>query len=331
MSIVNIRVYAITVSLLLLFACTDKEPASIATADVSIAVSTSPLSTPVFVAKKKGFFKKHGVNVTLQRRHGGHISLKAVLAGEADYATTSDYPIMINAFKRSDYEVIATFVSSDNDVKMMADKRKNILAAANLKGKNVGVVTGGSSHYFLDRFLLFNAMKLEDVVVKHVGPEKMPDALASGEVDAIAVWEPSGYLAKKKLGANLQIFPAKDYYRETFNIVGLKKTISDNKEVNIRILRALIDASEFIQGSPKEAQQIIIEELSLDKEFIDWIWDDFAFRVSLEQTLLITIENEARWAVENGIVSSDQAPNYLEYINSKPLSSVDRGLVRLVQ
>ena len=183
----NISTYLLLLSFLFLSACTDKEPASTFKADISIAVSTTPLSTPVFVADKKGFFKKQGLNVTLQRRHGGYKCLKTVLDGQADFATTSDYPIMINAFKRSDFEVITTFVSSDNDVKMMADKRKNIMTPADIKGKNVGVVIGGSSHYFLDRFLLFNAMKLDDVVIKSINPEKMPEALVSGEVDAIAV------------------------------------------------------------------------------------------------------------------------------------------------
>jgi NitT/TauT family transport system substrate-binding protein len=305
----------------LLSACTDKQESGSFKATTSIAVSETPLSAPVFVAAKMGYFRKHGLDVTLERYNGGHKCLKAVLDGNTEYGTSSDYPIMINSFKRSDYEVLATFVSSDNDVKLMADRRKNITYPSDIKGKRIGVVSGGSSHYFLDRFLLFNNMKLDDVEIQHTSPEKMPAAITAGEVDAIAVLEPYAYLAREKLGDNLISFPAKDYYCETFNLVGLKKTVKENGDVAIRIIKALKEAEDFIESSPEQAQQIVIDELKIDQKFIRSIWSDFDFRLSLEQSLLLTLENEARWAIENKIVDEKFSPNFLGYINPAPINA----------
>ena len=209
---------------------------------------------------------------------------------------------------------------------MMANRHSGISTPEDIKGKKVGVVKGGSSHYFLDRFLLFNAMQLDDVDLRHISPEKMPDALVSAEVDAIAVWEPYGYLTRKKMPDDLLLFRAKDYYRETFNIVAKKNTIAKDNEVPRRMILALREAEEFIQSSPVEAQRIVVNELGLDEEFIVWIWDDFSFKLSLDQALLLTLENEARWAVENGIINSDKTPNYLEFVNPIPIKSVDSSL-----
>lgn len=323
--------YALLFPLVLLSACTDKQEEKPFKGSTSIAVSETPLSAPIFIASKMGYFSKYGLDVRLERFNGGHKCLKAVLDGKTEYGTTSDYPIMINSFKRSDYEVLATFVSSDNDVKLMADRRKNITSPVDIKGKRIGVITGGSSHYFLDRFLLFNNMKLEDVVIQHISPENMPAALFSGEVDAIAVWEPFGYLAHEKLGKDMVIFQAKDYYRETFNLVGMKKTIKENKEVTIRIIKALQEAEDYIQSSPKEAQQVIVNELKLDKQFIEWIWNDFNFKISLEQSLLLTLENEARWAIENKIIEGQGIPDYLEYVNPEPIKDVGKGLSNIMR
>jgi NitT/TauT family transport system substrate-binding protein len=326
----NIRYFLWTVCFLLLTACSDSQYVG-PTKAVSIAVSTTPLSAPVYVAQKKGYFKKYGLDVTLKSFHGGHKCLKAVLADKVDYATTSDYPVMLNSFKRTDFEIIATFVSSDNDVKMMANKRSAISTPEDIKGKRVGVVKGASSHYFLDRFLLFNDMQLDDVDLRHISPENMPDALVSAEVDAIAVWEPYGYLTSKKMPDDLLLFPAKDYYRETFNIVAKKDTIAANVEVPQRMILALREAEAFIQSSPIEAQRIVVKELGVDEEFILWIWNDFSFKLSLDQTLLLTLENEARWAIENGIVNSNKTPNYLEFVNPLPIKSVDSKLSTIVQ
>lgn len=321
----NIKLFLWTVCFLLLTACSDSQYTGPAKT-LSIAVSTTPLSTPVYVAQHKGYFKKYGLDVTIKNFHGGHKCLKAVFADKVDYATTSDYPVMLNSFKRADFEIIATFVSSDNDVKMMANRHSGISTPEDIKGKKVGVVKGGSSHYFLDRFLLFNAMQLDDVDLRHISPEKMPDALVSAEVDAIAVWEPYGYLTSKKMPDDLLLFRAKDYYRETFNIVAKKNTIAKDNEVPRRMILALREAEEFIQSSPIEAQRIVVNELGLDEEFIVWIWDDFSFKLSLDQALLLTLENEARWAVENGIINSDKTPNYLEFVNPIPIKSVDSSL-----
>ncbi|MGD8783985.1 MAG: ABC transporter substrate-binding protein [Thioalkalispiraceae bacterium] len=315
--------------MLLITACSEPQQDKFS-ADASIAVSATPLSAPVFIAATLGLFDKYGLNVTLKKFNGGHICLNEVLDGRAHFGTASDYPIMLNSFKRKDFEVLASFVSSDNDVKLMANKHE-IPRTADLKGKTIGVVKGASSHYFLDRFLIFNSLKLNEMIVRHVNPEEMLNALADGEVDAIAVWEPFGYIASKKLGNELNIFPAANYYHETFNLVALKSDDQRHYEISKRVLQALKESIRFIRTSPGQAQDILKNELDLDDKFIDWIWQDFDFRLSLDQTFLLTLENESRWAVEHGLTETKELPNYLEYVNTKPLLSVDPAMVNIIK
>ncbi len=316
--------------LFLLSACSDQGQQDTFKAKTSIAVSATPLSAPFFVAAAKGYFSKHGIDVILKKYQGGHLCLKAVLDGESEFGTASDYPIMLNAFKRNDYKVLVTFVSSYSDVKLLTN-RKKISHVSELKSKRIGVVTGGSSHYFLDRFLLFNSLKLGDVSIEHINPEKMPDALQQGQVDAIAVWEPFGYVTSQKLGSDLNIFEADNFYRETFNLVAMKKHGKDKSGVERKVILALQDSIAFIHEHPKEAQSILVKELNLDDKFIDWIWGDFDFRLSLDQALLLTLENESRWAMENKVVKKGALPNYLKYIDTAPLLSIDKSAVGIIQ
>lgn len=314
----------------LVYGCTDSEVSTNLAGKTRIAVSKTPLSAPLYIAEEKGFFKRHGVNVEIIELVGGHRCLKAVLAGNADMGTTTDYPIMINSFTRADYAVLATFVSSENDVKLMANRKNAIQAARDLKAKTVGIVKGGSSHYFLDRYLLFNGMQLKDVITIHINPEEMPAALQAGKVDAISVWEPYGYLAHKRLGSDLNILMEISPYRETFNLVTDKNYMKNHPEVATRVLRALKDSVDFMAKQPRQAQEIVIRRLGLDSEFIDWVWKDYRFLLTLDQALIVTLENESRWAVENNIVSASDLPNYLDYIIPGPLKGVDASAVTVI-
>jgi NitT/TauT family transport system substrate-binding protein len=41
------------------------------------------------------------------------------------------------------------------------------------------------------------------------------------------------------------------------------------------------------------------------------VWKDFNFRVDLQQSQLITMEEEARWALARGYVEKEPMPNFL--------------------
>lgn len=289
----------------------------------SIAVSRTPLSAPFYVAKEKGFFAEEGVTPEFLDLAGGHRCLKAVLDNKADMGTASDLPIMFNSFKRDDYVISATFVTSNNDVKIMATKDSRIQSPKDFSGKKVGVILGASSQFFLDFFLLNNGLSPQDIEVVGLSPEKMPVALANGDVDAISVWEPFGYKAKEMLGENLRIFPHEQIYRETFNLVASRAFHNSNSEIVGKVLKALKKSIEFINVHPAEAQKVVAHELGHDQKFIQWIWDDFHYDLTLDQGLLITLEDEAKWAVKNGLVSRKTIPNYLEFIDTAPLKKVN--------
>ena len=288
-------------------------------ADVSVAVSKTPLSTPWYIAEHQGFFKKERVNVKIVDMIGGHRCLKAMLSGEVNMATTSDSPIAFQSLHNKKFKILTTFVTSYNDVKLMTKKSSGILKARHLIGKKVGTVIGASSHYFLVKFLIDNNVNPNKIEVVHVKPNAMPKALASGEVDAISVWEPYGYISKSLLKDDLHILPAKKTYRETFNLVSNEKFIINNEKNAEKIIRALKNASDFIQNKPEKAKRIVYERLKLDGKFVDSIWDDFNFNLKLDQLLITTIEDQAYWLIESKRIKTTLIPKYLDFIDKKYL------------
>ena len=324
------KICLLSMLLVSIVACdSDKSSSTIEPVTLTIAVSKTPLSAPFFIAEEKGFFSEQGITANLQLSSSGHHCLNMVLRGEAEMGTASDYPVMIQSFQHDNYAIVATFVSSGDDVKLIAHRRA-VTQPKELKGKKIGTVTGASSHFFLDRFLLFNNLSLDDVHVVHIRPEDVPKALENGTVDALSAWEPYGYLSHKLMAEKILFFPSKNYYRETFNLVFSKKYIQDHPQVVVRTLQALNKAIEFIHQQPEQAQQILIKRLQLDNDFIAWVWQDLNFQLSLDQSLIKTLEAESEWAIKNNIVKTSREINYTRYLYLDALNEVDSNMITVI-
>lgn len=303
-----------------------------ASQELVLAVSTTPLSLPILVADSQGYFAAEEVSVRTVECIGGQRCLKLLLDGQVQLATATDLPVMFNSFERSDYAILATFVSSVRDLKLVTRKSSGITVAMHLTGKRVATVTGASAHYFLDSYLQFNDVDPKKVVVVALPPEQMARALERKEVDAVAVWEPFAYLTLKALGADGAILPSPNIYTETFNLVADKRTIAAREGDLVKVLRALERGQNFIREQPRQAQAILLQRLKLDQAFVDWAWSDLDYRMSLDQSLVSTLRAEARWALREGHVDAGKRiPNYLDFVHPAPLRRAVPGAVTLVK
>lgn len=287
-------------------------------AGLTIAVSRTPLSLPFYVAETQGYFAAEGVQVALKEVIGGHRSFQQMLDGEADLATASGTVIMFNSFKRDDFAVVASFVTSSNDTKLILGNGASISSPQQLAGKRIGTVVGASSHYFLDTWLIFNGVDPKSIRLSNHQPEAMATALAKGEVDAVAIWEPFAFQALKAVPGT-RLLPDHGAYVMSFNLIGNKKLLELRDDDLARVLRALLRAEQFIQSEPAGAQAILRARLKLDQDFIDWIWPHYKYRISLDQSLITTLEGEARWARQEKHVIAGRSPNYLRFLHPQPM------------
>ncbi len=152
---------------------------------VTLGISKSFLSIPVYIAQEQGYFANEGLDITIQEYPSGKLATQGMLAGEMDISTVADLPIVYNSFTREDFCIFATFTSSYSFVKMIARKDKGIQTGTDLKGKKAGANRGTSSHFFLATFLIHNHLSISDVEMVHIKTVDLPDALNNGEVDAV--------------------------------------------------------------------------------------------------------------------------------------------------
>jgi len=275
------------------------------------------LSLPFFVADNQGYFAAEGLKLTIQDVIGGHRTMQQLLEGTADLATSSEAVVMFTSFQRSDFAVIASFVSSEDDVKIVTRAESGITQPKDLAGKIVGTVTGAASHYYLETLLLLHGVSPKAVQIRNIQPENMAKALKNGDVDAISIWEPFPFKALKAVPG--------------FNLIVHKKHLGTRDAELVKLLRALEHAQQFITAQPLKAKAILREKLKLEQDFIDWIWPSYNYRLTLDQSLLTTLEGEARWARQEGLVKGDKSPNYLNFIYAGPLSKVRSSAVSIIR
>jgi len=298
---------------------------------VTIGVAKTPLSSPVVIALTQRHFANEGLDVTMKEYGSGRRTLESMFAGEVDISTVADTPIVFSGFDRQDYSIFATFVYSYRDSKIIAYKDKNINTGADLKGKKVGAYIGTSGHFFLGLCLTHNNLSVSQVELINIKTVDLPASLRNNEVDAISIWEPFGYEAKQLLQDKAIELPCSEIYRTTFNFAVMKDFARDHPETLEKFLRAIDNAVTFIKNNKEKSQAIVAESLNLDEKNVSAIWDDYVFEIFLDQSLLLSWEDIARWAIENKFTDKTKVPNYLNFIYLNGLEAVKPDAIAVIR
>ena len=287
-------------------------------------------SCPIFVAQEKGYFAIEGVVATLQPHTSGKAALDSALQGQADLATVADVPVMFAAMRGEPVAIVATLSSSEKDHGIVGSKDKGVSTPADLKGKRIGVSLGTSGQFFLDAFLIRQKLTSDDVTARNFKPEELAGALASGEVDAVAAWQPYLEASLDQLGDRGSVFYGEGTYELAYNIAGKLDYVASHPEAIQRVLRAVIRGSRLCQDSSEAAQAIVGPAMKADAVDLKRLWPSYRFRVSLDQSLLLALEDQTRWAIRNNLTGATGMPNYLNVLHLDALRAVAPGAVTVI-
>jgi sulfonate transport system substrate-binding protein len=178
--------------------------------------------SPVLVAANSLYPQK------LEVPSGGVVS---ITSGAADLATNAETQLLRESVANPDLRIIMTV--SESFYRLVARRSAGISKLSDLKGKRILVPRLTSAHYYLVAMLRSAGLNEEDVkLVSMPAPPPTPpgqvptppskfrsaEALARGEVDAIATFEPEPAVAVRLLGNDAIVFQDRKVYREAFNL-----------------------------------------------------------------------------------------------------------------
>lgn len=289
--------------------------------ELTLAVTQHPLSLPLYVADEQGFFAAEGLRVRMVSCVTGARCMRQLFDGAADVATAARTPIMFSSFERSDFAILGTYGSSE-DHKLLTRRGAGIERPDQLRGRRIGVTFGTSGQYFLEAYLLMNGVDPRSVRAVNLAPDALLAAVASGEVEALVAWEPFAWRAMRGMEDGVVALPAEGVHRLSFGLVASRKLVGVRDRELSALLRAVDRALRFIREQPQKARQVLAARTSADMGFAEAVFPALHFRLALEQSLVKTLEAEARWAIREKHVAAKAVPNFLPLLHVAPLRAV---------
>lgn len=176
-------------------------------APLKIAYSDWPGWVAWEIAIQKGWIKQAGVEAEFLWFEYGP-SMEAFTAGKVDAVmVTNGDALVTGANGAKNVIIMLTDYSNGND---MIVAKPGIKSVKELKGKKIGLEVGVVEHLMLLNALKKSGMTEADVTIVNTPTGQTPQVLASGQVDAVAAWQPNAGQALKAVAGSTAIYTSAD-------------------------------------------------------------------------------------------------------------------------
>ncbi len=296
---------------------------------LTLGVYPSEYNSLVYIAVDKGYFTANGLKVTLKNYTSGSVAIDGLLKGEVDISTGSEFVIARNVMLNANITALGS-LSKYLNVYLVARTDRDINTPNDLVGKKIGVSLGTAIQFFLGRYLEVNGLAQNQVSIVNMNFAESPNALSNGTVDAVATFQPYINQIQSLMAPNVSVWPmqADQYgYFDAICTWNWKNTHSDLIE---SFLKALTQAENFNVNHKDEAITLVARDLNSNKTYMSSVWSEFQYSVTLDQSFILLMQEEARWLITNNLTNATTIPNFLNYIYVDGLKSVKSGAVNII-
>jgi NitT/TauT family transport system substrate-binding protein len=300
------------------------------TESLSYAAITAISAVPEYVAQDQGFFKENGLEVEVRQYPTGIATTEALIKGEAELAWSAELPFITRVFDREPISIIAVS-SRFGDQYLFGRKDRGIENVSDLREKKIGVPMHTIAEFYLARFLELNGLNINDVYLVDVKPPQSMEAILSADIDGVVTWEPYASQIDQKLTDTVVGWSVQSNQLGYGVIMAENDWITRHPETLNLFLRSLAQADNFIIRNSEAAKLIIQKRANYDATEMRLFWSECEFSLSLDQSLIIALEDEARWMIANGLTTQKQVPDFLDYIYEDALKEVKPGAVNIIR
>jgi sulfonate transport system substrate-binding protein len=296
---------------------------------VRIGVFPDSISGLIYIAQDRGFFKHHGLDLTIASYQTGLSAVNDLMSGKVDMATAAEFVLTLKGFKTKDLRTIGTIATTDSG-EIVVRKDHAIDKPEDLRGKTIGVPKKTLAEFFLTSFLSFNGLFPGETHIVDLPPSEMVPALSNGRGDAVCFFHPFTDAVKKALPGKTLSWSAQGGQDLYLLLITNTRWIKARPKAMRGFLQGVLDAEAFLKNHRSKAQDIVRQALHLDREVIGNSWAQTRFHVRLDQSLLTLMEEEARWAMVNKLVDSRKMPNYFNFLSLEELMKLKPEAVGVI-
>jgi NitT/TauT family transport system substrate-binding protein len=297
---------------------------------IRIGAYKGEIASLIWVAASEGYFAKYGLDARVTGFDSSVPAVDAVAAGTLDMATAADFVFVSQTLKGDSRLRIMSGVATSESIHVMARTESGIASPADLKGKKIGVTRKTASEYYLHLYLLYQRVDPRSVTfVDLPGGARFVKAVVDGNVDAVITSQPTISKIQQEMGARILSWPAQSDQPYTFLLICSADFAEKRPEAARRLFRALNDAESLIARDLPRARRDLVRQLGVDEQYLASVWPLHRIGLSLDQSLLVAMEDQARWAVDQGFAPAGKPVNYLRSLYSEPLAAVRPDAVTL--
>lgn len=279
------------------------------------------------IAAKQDYFAQKGLRTTITEYPSGPPAVADLVAGKADFAVAADFVGVGNIVAGQKLRILAE-VSSQDSFHILARKDKGITEPADLKGKRIGVIKKTAGEFFLGRFLVLHGMSTSDITEVAMTPADIDTQLANGQIDAAVTFEPHVYNLQKTLGNEAVNWSAQGNERTRALLYTTEDYATAHPDVVNRYVAALLSAENYLQQDDQGARTILASSMHYDPAYVNYLWPKITFSLSLDQDMLLAMEDEARFL--NPSAGQQAIPNFLKYIDFTPMEQQKADAVTII-
>jgi NitT/TauT family transport system substrate-binding protein len=298
---------------------------------VNLGVTSPVLSALIWVAEKKGFFIKNGLDVNIEEHEFSGGILKGIATGRLDLGTTMDISFALDELVDKGNMKIISIIAKSDRTELIGRKDHSIENISDLKGKKVGVTPTTNAEFFLEEFLFINNIVSSEIETVYLTPTDLVFSILNGNIDAAITWTTNAYPIITALGDNAISWPAQSGLNSNWIVAASEDFIEKSPEAVERFVQALLDADAYIKDYNHELYDIILSHKKITKEYLDYAKTKQQYTVELTQSIIVLIEDQTRWAIKNNITERSSIPNYLEYIYSDALEKVKPNAITIMR
>ncbi len=218
------------------------------------------------IAISKGWFQEEGIEVQFSWFEYT-ASMDAFASGNIDAVTmTNGDALVTGATGASNVMILASDYSNGNDMIVAVPGINDI---SELKGKKIGLEVGFVEHLLFVKALESVGLKESDVELVNVATHQTAQTLASGEVSAIAAWQPNSGEALKEVSGSKAIYTSANVPGLIYDCLAVSpSSLNGRREDWQKVVKVWYRIVDFLKdpSNNKEALEIMSSRAGVTPE-----------------------------------------------------------------
>lgn len=307
-------------SVLLLVSCGNEEhPGENGgeTVHLNIAKQMVPGYIPLYIMEDGKWLEEacekagYQITVTYTEFESGPPENEAFATDRMDVGVMGNVPAISGIAAGQKRAIIGIAYNGEQTLGILVSQEAEMSSVEELRGKRVGIVIGSIAQDFLNAVLENAGLSMEDVTLVNLGISEMEAALTGGQVDALAVWNPT-MLKLCEDGTGRLLADGSGVYAGENVIVARQSYLEQNPE----IMEIFMEEYEKAVNELLENMDIYAEKYAaitgLSPEILKKTWESSRFPVWLSEEDAAELEATAQFLYEQKLIGSEV--NISEYL-----------------